>query len=268
MNSNKPFFSVITICLNAGDSLHRTLESIINQTFLNFEIVVKDGISTDGSFDKINKDDRIFFIQKADKGIYDAMNQALEFVNGQYILFLNAGDYFFNDKILQSYYNTIINNGNPNLVYCDYLTTNLNLYVQSPLKLSNFFLFRTMLCHQVCMINKQCYDNFGNFDLSYRVCSDYDFLLRLVKKERINSCHFQELGIVSESNGFSSQFQKLAKLEVKKIRRKYYKKEFFFFNIIIFLTFPSIRQYILNRNNFLSVFYIKLVNIVNKTIIL
>ena len=93
-------FSIITVCLNAGDDLILTIESALNQTYSDFEIIVKDGFSTDGSVEMIPKDDRIRLIQKKDNGIYDAMNQGIEVASGQYIIFMNAGDKFYNNKVL------------------------------------------------------------------------------------------------------------------------------------------------------------------------
>ena len=70
-------FSIITVCFNAGDKLKNTLENILAQTFNDFEIIVKDGGSSDGSLDAILKDERIKVFSEKDKGIYDAMNVAV-----------------------------------------------------------------------------------------------------------------------------------------------------------------------------------------------
>ena len=142
------------------------------------------------------------FFCSEDMGIYDAMNQALDHANGQYVLFLNAGDFFYDKSVLSSYYEGIINNNFPTLIYSDYKTTDLEEYVQSPTKLTKFFLFRTMLCHQVCMVKRDFYHFFGYFDTSLRVDADYDFLLRLIIIEKVKYKHIQKLGIISTSKGF------------------------------------------------------------------
>ncbi len=256
-------FSIITVCLNAGDSLLQTINSILIQDFIDFEIIVKDGFSTDGFFEKVPEDKRIIKIQTKDTGIYDAMNQALECTNGQYVLFLNAGDFFYDSSVLGSFYEAIINNNFPGLVYCDYKTTGLGEYVQSPPKLTNFFLFRTMLCHQVCMIKREFYDSLGKFDTTFKVDSDYDFLLRLLIVQKARYIHIQKLGIISTSFGFSFQNKELAKKEVSRIRKKYFQKKYFTYNLVLALTLPSFRNKIANSSGLAPKLYQKLANFFN-----
>lgn len=260
---NKPFFSIITICLNAGNLLSKTIDSILIQNFIDFEIIVKDGGSTDGAISQLQKDPRLNVYIKNDKGIYDAMNQALTYARGKYILFLNASDYFYDSSILQTFYNCIIKNQNPSLVYCDFTRTNLNEYVQSPLKLSKFFLYRHNLCHQACMIKKDCYIKFGNFDINLKVCADHDFMLRILLLGHVNYKHIQKLGIISTSYGFSSQNNALGLQESNFLKKKYFKKMFLFYTTIYFLTFPILRKKIVESDGIFSVIYQRLVNFVN-----
>ncbi|MCD7835418.1 MAG: glycosyltransferase, partial [Lachnospiraceae bacterium] len=94
-------FSVIVVCLNPGDKLNQTLDSILSQTYGNIEIIVKDGGSNDGSIENMRKDTRIRFYNEKDKGIYDAMNQAVLHAAGELIIFLNCGDVFYDGKVLE-----------------------------------------------------------------------------------------------------------------------------------------------------------------------
>ena len=257
-------FTIITVCLNAGDGLHKTIESVLMQDFSDFKIIVKDGMSTDQSFETIPTDERIIKIQEKDAGIYDAMNQALSYTDGQYILFLNAGDVFFDRNVLKNYYDTIINNEYPDLVYCDYTTTRLMEYVQSPPKLSKFFLFRTMLCHQVCMIKRKCYEKMGRFDTEFMVDADYDFLLRLLLGMGATHKHTKMLGVVSASDGFSSQHQKKAQKEVKIIRKKHFGKSYLFYRILLIMTLQPLRIKIANGTGLSGRLYQRFVNLLNR----
>lgn len=261
---NKPFFSIIVVCLNAGNSLKKTVDSVLLQDFTDFEIIIKDGLSTDGSLLSIVEDERIVKVKKHDDGIYDAMNQAIDYVKGKFVLFLNAADCFADQSVLTSYYNEIINNNYPELVYCDYTTTKFKQYVQSPPQITPFFLFRTMLCHQVCMYKKTCYDNFGNFDLSFKVDADYEFLLRTVLKHKIKTKHFHKLVIISKSDGFSTINSNLAKKEVNQIRKRYFDNNYYLFSIILKLTFPSLRMKLVSKETVFSKLYQNLVNLFNK----
>ena len=83
-------FSIIVVCLNPGEKLNKTLDSILQQTCQDYEIVVKDGGSRDGSIEGMRKEARICLYVEKDKGIYDAMNQAVAAAKGDFILFLNC----------------------------------------------------------------------------------------------------------------------------------------------------------------------------------
>lgn len=96
----EPFFSIIIVCFQAGEELDKTVNSVLTQTESDFEIVVKDGGSTDGSLLRLPKDSRIRLFQEKDSGIYDAMNQAAHRVRGRYVLFLNCGDYLYDNEVL------------------------------------------------------------------------------------------------------------------------------------------------------------------------
>lgn len=94
-------FSIIVVALNPGDALLYTLESILKQTYTDFEVIVKDGGSTDGSMEKLPQDLRIHLVQKKDSGIYDAMNQAVAESKGEFINFMNCGDRFNDEFVLE-----------------------------------------------------------------------------------------------------------------------------------------------------------------------
>lgn len=94
-------FSIITVCLNAGQDLIDTVENTLNQSYDNFEIIVKDGFSKDGSIEKLPYNDKIKLIQKKDTGIYDAMNQGIEAATGDYLIFMNCGDWFYDGSVLE-----------------------------------------------------------------------------------------------------------------------------------------------------------------------
>ena len=93
-------FSIVIVCLNPGKKLLSTVESILSQQYGNYEIIVKDGGSADGSLRTLPSDSRIRVLEGKDAGIYDAMNQALAAVSGRYVLFLNCGDTLHDGQVL------------------------------------------------------------------------------------------------------------------------------------------------------------------------
>lgn len=102
MREQVPFFSVIIVALNPGNALRHTLDSVLQQSFGDFEVLIKDGGSTDGSLEQLPSDSRIRVLQQPDSGIFDAMNQAVAAVRGRFVHFLNCGDTFANAAVLQS----------------------------------------------------------------------------------------------------------------------------------------------------------------------
>ena len=97
--------SVITISYNCKDVIEDTILSVIGQTYTNIEYIIIDGASTDGTFDVIKKyADKIdFWISEPDKGIYDAMNKGLKHATGDWVIFMNAGDSFYNNTVIERF---------------------------------------------------------------------------------------------------------------------------------------------------------------------
>ncbi len=260
----QPMFSIITVCLNAGNGLNLSIKSVLKQTFQDYEIIVKDGYSTDGSYEQVPNDKRIVKVQKKDFGIYDAMNQALDYARGKYVLMLNAADLFYDETVLHSFYNLIVSNDYPELVYCDYMTTGLGVYVQSPPKLTNRFLFRTMLCHQVCMIKRECYDRLNGFDTNLKVLADWDFLVRLSMLSGFKYKHIQKLGIIYSSGGFSHQNKQLAIKEGKIVRKRHFSDSYYLYNFFRLITLPGFRKIIASGGGFVSKLYQRVANVLNR----
>ena len=102
---NKPLISIITVTYNSEKTIHKTIESVINQKYKNYEYIIKDGLSTDKTIDLIYsyENDIDCIISKEDCGIYDAMNYAIKETNGDWIIFLNADDHFYDDKVLNRF---------------------------------------------------------------------------------------------------------------------------------------------------------------------
>ncbi len=118
----KPFFSIITVCFNALEALKRTIKNLESQSFKDFEHIIIDGGSSDGSVDFIRsyaqKNKHVIWVSEKDNGIYDAMNKGITKVRGEWINFMNAGDCFKGDQKLAVLHN-VLNKTNSDVLYGD-----------------------------------------------------------------------------------------------------------------------------------------------------
>ena len=166
--------SVIIVSLNSKNNFLRTLKSTISQKFNNYEIIVVDGNSIDGTKEEIkkykNKIDKK--IVAKDRGIYDAMNKGVNIASGNWIIFMNSGDIFYNSTILQEIKKLNLNNYD--IVYGNTIIKKQNLIYK---KYANQFKNKTALmafCHQSCIVKSHLFKK-KKFNISYKFASDFDF---------------------------------------------------------------------------------------------
>ncbi|MDQ6472078.1 glycosyltransferase family 2 protein [Flavobacterium sp. LHD-80] len=175
--------SIITINFNNLDGLKRTVESIINQTWQEFEYIIIDGGSTDGSVAYIeSKSDKIdYWINEKDTGVYNAMNKGVIKAKGEYLLFLNSGDHFYNNDVLQKC--------NKFLVEKDLIYFNLNIVDQTASWIRTYtdnlffsYLAKDTLPHPATFIKKILFHKVGLFDENLKIVSDWKFFIQSICK--------------------------------------------------------------------------------------
>ena len=214
--------TVITICRNAKKMLEMTSESLICQKSINFQWIVIDGNSVDGTQNIIPKYEKKcdLFISEPDDGIYDAMNKGLRYAKGEYVLFLNAGDTLYNSKTLSSINFSI----NRDLIVGDLYFRQKRERNKSPKKLQGNYLLSKMLPHQATFFRRDIFDQYGRFDTSYRIAGDYEMFSRLIQKYKVSYTHVPEIIANFDETGISSNenFRHLRKKENHRIRWKYF----------------------------------------------
>ncbi len=177
--------SIITVCLNCEGLIERTIKSVLDQTYTEYQYVIIDGGSTDNTLNIIkeyeNKIDII--LSEEDKGIYDAMNKGLEYATGGLIYFLNAGDYLYNDDVLKNVIEGLNANPDSDIIYGDYIYYDNNSEQRcSGYRADVIDLLRGGCCHQTVFAKKSAFMQCGKFDTNYKIYADFDWLLRgLVK---------------------------------------------------------------------------------------
>lgn len=191
-----PLISIITVVFNGEKCLEETILSVINQNYSNLEYIIIDGASTDGTIDIIKKyEDRIdYWVSEKDRGIYDAMNKGILASNGDYINFMNAGDFFTRINLVNDIVE-ILNSEEIDLLYGDVYKGSGN-YSSCNIKHKTQFVYRT-ICHQAIFAGKKCFDK-NMFDVKYQWLADYKWLLECflyknIKKKYIKKeiCYFE-----------------------------------------------------------------------------
>ena len=165
--------SVITVNLNNIDGLKRTVESVIGQDFDNYEYIVIDGGSTDGSKEYIETISRVnYWVSEPDKGIYNAMNTAITIAKGEYCIFMNSGDYFFDNKILSKVAPML--NGGDFYVGCPlYLSNGKAISDAPPCNMSIEYLLYSGINHQSTFTRTALLKE-SPYDENYKIVADYE----------------------------------------------------------------------------------------------
>lgn len=175
-----PFISIITINYNNALGLKKTIESVVNQSYLNYEYVIIDGGSKDESVDIIKSfESKITtWISESDKGIYDALNKGINIANGKYLVFLNSGDVYLHDDVLTECVNII--NHNDAAVYYGQIIVDEgsgDRVVAYPQQLTLAYQRNMVINHQACFFDAQTLKTLGAYNTKYKLAADYAYYL-------------------------------------------------------------------------------------------
>ena len=201
-----PVVSVITVCYNAGETMEKTLLSIMDQTYDNIELVIKDGGSSDNTRDIISKIIKqypsrcVIFESSADSGIYDAMNRGVEISSGQWLIFINAGDEFYKNDVIEKVINKS-HGKHADVLFGDAIVR--DNWGEGIWKANLDVITKKMpFCHQACLVQKKCLME-NMYDIRFIIGADYNLLLSLFKENKI-FYYCDEIISVFDLNGISS----------------------------------------------------------------
>ena len=188
-NAHNPKISVILAVFNGSATLSRCIKSIYSQSYLNKELIIIDGGSTDDTV-KIIKDNShrvAYWESKADRGIYHAWNKALSHSTGDWVCFLGSDDYFWQDDVLEKMIPAlrITENNDVRLVYGRVASINKMGKVQNilgmPWERAKSILSHQMPPHPGLLHHSNIFKEHGGFDESFHIAADYELLLRELK---------------------------------------------------------------------------------------
>lgn len=199
-------FSIITINYNNLKGLKKTIESVINQTWKEFEYVVIDGGSTDGSAEYlVTQTENIdYWISEKDLGIYNAMNKGVKIATGEYLLFLNSGDHFFNNKILEQNHEHVTLD---DLIYfnLEMIAEGSSEIINYPKELRFYDLYFSTLPHPATFIKKELFCTTGLYDENLKIVSDWKFFILALFRDNCSYNKINETFSTFYLDGLSSR---------------------------------------------------------------
>lgn len=215
--------TIVTVCFNEKENIAATIKSVLSQDYSDFEYIVKDGGSADGTYEIIRSFEPQFIIRGiafscisgSDRGLYDAMNIGTEAASGKWINFMNAGDRFYDRKVLSKIFDGSDYAGT-DLIYGDALENEFGEYYYFR-KCPELIEKRMPFSHQTVFASRKLLMEYP-FDLDLKIGADYNFLLKAYKAGRI----FTDSGVLTAvvtKNGVSSVKLRDTYIESIKIRR-------------------------------------------------
>lgn len=220
--------SIVTVCYNAAQEIEKTIQSVLSQTYTDYEYVFVDGASKDETVgiiesyrDQFEKKGVQYHVtSEPDRGIYDAMNKGSVRATGEWVLMLNAGDRLLNENVFHDVfagknYDADVVYGNS--VYVDCLR-GVYFYKKTPAKPLEYMNQRMAFCHQSVFVRGDVLRKYG-FDTTFKITADYDQFLRMIR----DGVPFEKVETyisLYELTGFSVQNGSLTLSESAKAREK------------------------------------------------
>jgi glycosyltransferase involved in cell wall biosynthesis len=204
----KPLFSIITASYNSEKTIERTIESILKQSFSNFEYIIIDGKSTDSTVEIIKSFESRFqekgisykWISEKDSGIYEAFNRGVKLASGEWISFLGSDDYYV-DNALELYSKEIEKLSE----LVDLVHSNVEIKGSKIIngKWSwNIFRRKMNIAHVGAFHHQNYFKKYGSFNTTYKIAGDYELLLR--SKDKLKTHWFNEVTSIMSDGGISN----------------------------------------------------------------
>ncbi len=221
--------TIITVCYEIENEIHKTCKSIVDQTATDFEWLVIDGGSKDNTLSILKKyENKInLLVSEKDRGIYDAMNKGIKLAKGEYVIFMNGGDAFADNEVLLKFNNTK-DKKEVNYGMCRELRENdISFITDYPEKLNLEYFLGSNISHQSTFIKRGLFNKYGYYDLKYRIIADYEKWICLLSKGVSFSKLPFVVSIFNAFEGISSKKKSLDIVDKEKahIINKYYSRE-------------------------------------------
>lgn len=246
-------FSIITVVKNDLSKIRLTFQSLKNQIFKDYEHIILDSNSTDGTseFLKKNLNEKILYFRENDKGIYDALNKSFKKASGQYYLILHAGDFFYSENSLSLLSKFIDKNKNFDFYHSNILFYNqknhkitrvwkINLTDNS--KLNFLKIAHTSLCIKSRVAKKIFYNK------QFKISADIDYLYNLCRK--FNGKYLDSFFIYMEDEGISNSKKYFLLKFLEDIKILYKRFKFIFVLVFIYKILIKIPSILIKKNKY------------------
>lgn len=205
-----PEISIVTPVLNAGQTLAGCIDSVLGQRGLDVELVVKDGGSDDGSLEIVGGyGEAVTLVQANDRGLYDAMNQGILHASGEVVGILNADDWYPRDDVLarvaEAFDDPKVDACYGDLRYVDARdgTRVVRLWRSGGFDRTKFY-WGWMPPHPAFFVRRSFYEKFGLYHTELGTAADYEMMLRLLLKHRLDAVHIPEVLVHMRTGGVSN----------------------------------------------------------------
>lgn len=220
--------SLITVCRNAENDIENTIKSVITQTkFENIEYIIIDGASTDKTLEIIEnyKSKIAYFISETDSGIYNAMNKGIKAATGDYIAFLNAGDFYINELVIEQFL-PYLEKTQKDLVIGNLFA--FNKYNANMVKINEGFLDKFLfnyqsIPHPSTFFRRNIFEKVGLYNEDYKIVSDFEWYLKYFNEFNGNYLYVDKYVVFFDLNGIcsSKKFEDLHKKERNEVLYRY-----------------------------------------------
>ncbi len=229
--------SIITINRNNAAGLEKTIKSVVSQACKEFEYVVVDGASTDGSVDVIKKYEPQFahikWVSEPDKGIYNAMNKGIRMASGEYIMILNSADTLYSPSVAEDMLQALSGSEGVRILLGNIVKDGVKRRHKKkvkddakklkPVDSSMFTFYFSTIPHDAAFIKKDIFDEFGYYDEDMKICSDWKLFLDVIELGGIVPMYVDIDVVLFDMNGISESGGINADV-IRKERRSYLKE--------------------------------------------
>lgn len=207
--------SIVTPSFNSVKTLPDTLESVLKQTYDNYEVLLQDAGSKDGTIEVAQEFEprfcgRLKIISAPDRGLYDGFNKGVQRASGDIVGVLNSDDFYSSDNVLETIYQTFVMHPEIDAVYADVhyvdpsdLTKPIRYYSSKKFNRKRMEM-GYMPAHPTFYVRKECYEKYGLFDLDYKVAADFENLLRMIYVHNIKTLYVEQDWVTMRTGGASS----------------------------------------------------------------